>query len=462
MGTLINRRQFVQSAAATVAAAPGLALAEQQARATPVPKSLKPNVILIMLDDLGSIDANCYGAKDLVTPNLDALAASGVRFTQCCSASPVCSPSRAAVLTGRFPQRAGLDNNASSRPGGPGLPADEITLAQLLKSNGYATGHVGKWHLGYKPIIMPNARGFDQSFGHMGGCIDNYSHFFYWDGPNRHDLWQNGQEVWREGQHIGDLMVRRCHEFIERQKDGPFFLFWAINQPHYPLQGKAKWRERYKDLPSPRSMYAASVSTLDELIGQVLAKVKELGLAGNTIIALQSDHGHSTEERSFGGGGNAGPYRGAKFSLFEGGIRVVSMVSWPGTLPQGTVREQLVTGCDWVPTLSELTGTNLPQRRIDGKSMLPILHSADAATQHPQFFWQLGNQWAVRDGNWKLIGNPRDTSNKAPITPDDKLFLSNLGKDVSEMKNLASAQPEIVNRLTAMHQQWSRDVKDRT
>lgn len=209
-------------------------------------------------------------------------------------------------------------------------------------------------------------------------------------------------------------------------------------------------------------MYAASVSTLDELIGQVLAKVKELGLAGNTIIALQSDHGHSTEERSFGGGGNAGPYRGAKFSLFEGGIRVVSMVSWPGTLPQGTVREQLVTGCDWVPTLSELTGTNLPQRRIDGKSMLPILHSADAATQHPQFFWQLGNQWAVRDGNWKLIGNPRDTSNKAPITPDDKLFLSNLGKDVSEMKNLASAQPEIVNRLTAMHQQWSRDVKDRT
>ncbi|HSZ57479.1 MAG TPA: sulfatase-like hydrolase/transferase [Tepidisphaeraceae bacterium] len=460
MSLHLTRRDFVK-AAASISAVPTLALASAPSPSSTGPsKRSQPNVILIMLDDLGSVDANCYGSTDLETPNIDALAESGVRFTQFCSAAPVCSPSRAAVLTGRYPQRAGLADNASSRPGGPGLPADEITLAKMFKDCGYATGHVGKWHMGYQPQIMPNAKGFDESFGHMGGCIDNYSHFFYWDGPNRHDLWQNGREIWRDGIHIGDLMVHQCHSFLDANQGKPFFLFWAINQPHYPLQGRPKWREHYKDLPSPRSMYAASVSTLDELIGQVIAKVKELGLAEKTIIALQSDHGHSTEDRAFGGGGNAGPYRGAKFSLFEGGIRVVSLISWPGTLPKDAVRQQLVTGCDWLPTLAELTGVAPPHRRIDGKSMLPVISDANAPTAHPTFFWQLGNQWAAREGNWKLIGNPRDTSNKAPLTAKDKLFLSDLAAGVSEMTNRAAAHPDIVKHLTALHDRWVQDVKD--
>lgn len=462
----ISRRQFVKAAAITAATLPVAAsgLAADQAQSAPaISRGRGPNVILIMLDDLGSVDANCYGSKDLVTPNLDALAASGVRLTQCCAASPVCSPSRAGVLTGRFPQRAGMPSNAASQPGGAaGMAPDEITLAQVFKAQGYATAHVGKWHLGYKPQTMPNARGFDQSFGHMGGCIDNYSHYFYWDGPDRHDLWQNGQEIWREGQNFGDLMVEQCHAFLEASKDKPFFLFWAINQPHYPLQGLAKWRKHYKDLPPPRSMYAASVSTLDELIGQVMAKVKQLGLAEQTIIALQSDHGHSTEDRTFGGGGSAGPYRGAKFSLFEGGIRVVSMASWPGMLPQGAVRDQFVTGCDWMPTLCELAGAPLPQRRIDGKNMLSILQSPTAPTQHPVFHWQLDNQWAVRQGNWKLIGNPKDTSRNEPLPEaDKKLFLSDLAKDVGEKTNLAQAHPEMVQQLSALHEGWREDVKDR-
>ena len=457
-----SRRDFVKAAAAASAVGAGTTLGAQAPAAPAASKGRRPNVILIMLDDLGSVDLNCYGSKDLVTPNLDALAASGVRFTQCCAASPVCSPSRAAVLTGRFPQRAGLANNASSRPGGPGLPVDEVTLAQVLKGAGYATGHVGKWHLGYTPEAMPTARGFDSSFGHMGGCIDNYSHFFYWDGPNRHDLWQDGKEVWHEGEHIGDLMVTQCNAFLEVHRDRPFFLFWPLNQPHYPLQGKARWREHYKNVEGPRGMYAASVSTLDELIGRVLAKVKSLGIADQTIVALQSDHGHSVEERAFGGGGSAGPYRGAKFSLFEGGIRVASMLSWPGTIPGGVVRDQLVTGCDWMPTLAELTGAPLPSRRIDGKSMMPVIHSASAPTAHPAFYWQLGNQWAAREGNWKLIGNPQDPARKAPMPPEDKLFLSDLGKDVSETKNLAKENPEVVAKLTAAHQAWVKDVGDRS
>jgi arylsulfatase A-like enzyme len=458
MNPEISRRQFVQ-ATASIAAAPLIAMASD----APPPPTRRPNVILIMLDDLGAADAGCYGAKDLLTPNIDALAASGIRFTDFHSAAPLCSPSRAGSLTGRYPTRAGLESNASSEHGSPnGLAPDEVTLAQILKGAGYVTGHVGKWHLGYADNLMPNAKGFDSSFGHMGGCIDNYSHFFYWEGPNRHDLWQNGTEIWREGQNIGALEVEECRRFVEANKEKPFFLFWAINQPHYPLQGKAKWREHYKDLPSPRSMYAASVSTLDELIGQVMEKVRALGLADDTIIILQSDHGHSTEERTFGGGGNAGPYRGAKYSMFEGGHRMVSMISYPGVLPQGVVRDQFVTGCDWLPTIAELTGAPLPKRRLDGKSMAPILHSGTAPAQHSWFHWQLGKQWAVREGDWKLIGNPVDSSHKAPLAADDKLFLSNLAQDVSEMKNLAHDHPEIVQRLSALHEEWIADVKDRS
>ncbi|MDP6721930.1 MAG: sulfatase-like hydrolase/transferase, partial [Pirellulaceae bacterium] len=306
----------------------------------------RPNVIIIYTDDQGSIDVNCYGAKDLLTPHMDALAERGVRFTQFYSAAPVCSPSRAALLTGRFPQRAGLPSNAGSQPGSEGMPADQVTIAEMLKSAGYATGHIGKWHLGYIKPTMPNGQGFDYSFGHMGGCIDNYSHFFYWSGPNRHDLWRNGEEVWHDREFFPDLMVREACQFIESNKDGPFFLYWPINTPHYPLQGTDKWRKKYADLDAPRRMYAAFVSTTDEKIGELLAKVEELGLTDDTIVVFQSDHGHSMEVRTFGGGGNAGPYRGAKFSLFEGGIRVPAMISWPGHLPQGEVRDQMAVSVD--------------------------------------------------------------------------------------------------------------------
>jgi arylsulfatase A-like enzyme len=345
---------------------------------------------------------------------------------------------------------------------GAALPTDEIILSQMFKSAGYVTGHIGKWHLGYSPATMPNARGFDHSFGHMGGCIDNYSHFMYWEGPNAHDLWENGKEIWREGQHIGDLTVAECNQFIEAHRSEPFFVYWALSQPHYPMQGSAKWRDYYAHLPTPRSMYAASVSMLDEMIGKVMAQVKNLGLAEQTIVMFQSDHGHSTEERNHFGGGSAGPYRGCKGSMFEGGIRVPAMISWPGHLPAGQVRGQWVTGCDWLPTVAELAQLPLPPRRIDGKSMLPILQSTDAPTRHETFHWQLGDQWACRHGEWKLISNPRGGSNLAPIGPGDALFLSNLEHDLGERTNLADRHPDIVARLSALHERWTRDVTDRS
>ena len=312
---------------------------------------------------------------------------------------------------------------------------------------------------------MPNGQGFDSSFGHMGGCIDNYSHFFYWVGPNRHDLWRDGKHIWEDGVYFGDSMVRECKAFIEKNKEQPFFLYWAINWPHYPLQGAAKWRETYKDLPHPRNKYAAFVSSLDERIGLVIDHLDSLGLRDDTIVVFQSDHGHSTEERTFGGGGSAGPYRGAKACLFEGGIRVPSVVSFPGKIPEGEVRDQMATGCDWLPTIAELCKVALPEnRRIDGKSIAEIIGSSEAKSPHDSFFWLLGTgqraQWVVREGDWKLLGNLRDNSKKAPITANDKLFLANLKSDVSEMKNLAKANPNVVTKLLKLKDEYFAEINE--
>lgn len=416
-----------------------------------------PNVILIFTDDQGSIDTNIFGSDDLITPHMDALARKGVRFTQFYAAAPVCSPSRAALLTARFPQRAGVPGNVSSAQGHDGMPTTQTTFAEMMKKGGYTTGHVGKWHLGYTPETMPNGQGFDSSFGHMGGCIDNYSHFFYWNGPNRHDLWKNGEEIYRPGEFFPDMMVEEAGKFIEDHQDKPFFLYWAINTPHYPLQGKPKWLEKYKDLPSPRREYAAFISTMDERIGALIDKLDALRIRDNTILIFMSDHGHSTEERTFGGGGNAGPYRGAKFSLFEGGIRVPAIISWPGHIPENEVRDQLGVGIDWMPTVAELCQIDISNMDVDGHSLVPVIQSEDAVSPHATMYWQLGEQWAVRDGNWKLIGNPRDTSNKGKLAEADSLFLTNLAEDVTEMTNQAAQNPEVVNKLKNMHQQWVMD-----
>jgi arylsulfatase A len=427
------------------------------ATATAAPDGARPNVIFILSDDEGTVDANCYGATDLETPTIDALAARGVRFTQFYAGAPICSPSRAALLTGRYPQRAGVPGNVSSMKGDAGMPTEQVTIAEVFKAAGYRTGHVGKWHLGYTKETMPNGQGFDASFGHMGGCIDNYSHFFYWRGPNRHDLWRDGTEIWEEGTHFSDLIERESIRFIEANKSEPFLLYIAWNLPHYPLQGKARWRKHYEDLPAPRRMYAAALSTMDETLGRIIDRVDALGLRDRTIIAFMSDHGHSTEERTFFGGGSAGPYRGAKFSLFEGGIRVPAIVSWPGHLPEGKVRDQLATACDWLPTLAALCKVPPPEPPIDGRTLEPVIRDAQAPSPHEVFHWQLGKQWAVRRGDWKLIVNARDTNGK-PVGADERLFLANLARDKTERTNFAKERPDEVRALRELHEQWAATV----
>ncbi len=424
--------------------------------AAPVSRTEKPNVILILTDDQGSIDLNCYGATDLKTPNLDKLAKNGVRFTQFYVGSSVCSPSRACILTGKTPQGAGLPSNAPSAKGKPGMPTDQVTIAEVLKAAGYRTGHVGKWHLGYTPETMPLGQGFDYSFGHMGGCIDNYSHFFYWDGPNRHDLWENGREVFYEGKYFPDLLVEKASSFIEKDLKNPFFLYLAFNTPHYPLQPAEKWRNYYKDLQSPRREYAGFVSSADERIGKVLDLLVKLKIEKNTLVIFLSDQGHSYEDRTGGGGGNAGIYRGGKFSLFEGGIRVPAIFSWKGTIREGEISNELCMSMDLLPTIADFCGIKDIPKEVEGISIKPVIME-HKPSGHSVSYWQLGKQWAVRQGDWKLIGNPVDPSPSMSTLnfPKDRLFLSNLKTDATESKNLASEFPEKADELLKLYKKWA-------
>lgn len=420
----------------------------------------RPNVLLILTDDQGSLDLNCYGAADLHTPHLDQLAADGVRFDQCYVAAPLCSPSRAALLTGKNPHAAGLPNNASSFRGNDGMPTEQFTLAEALQKEGYATAHIGKWHLGFSPETMPLGQGFDYSYGHMGGCIDNYSHFFYWNGPNRHDLFENGEEIWKDGAYFPDLMTEKAVGFIEENQENPFFLYYAINLPHYPLQPAPKWRDWYKDkdLPQPRKDYAAFVSTIDERIGILLHTLDSLQLRENTLIVFLSDHGHSVEQRAFNGGGFAGPYRGAKGSLFEGGIRVPAIVSLHSAIPTNEIRHQLVSSMDWFPTILDYCNITIPT--VEGKSIKQVIENKESPASHDQLFWKQGVSWAIRKGDWKLMGYPNDPTDKTSISKDDLLFLSNLKLDISEHENLTSKYPAKVAELLEAYKTWDYAVPE--
>jgi len=448
----MTRRGFLRTAGLAAATA----LAPRVLRSAEAPARRPPNVILIFTDDQGSVDVNCYGAKDLHTPTLDELARRGTRFTQFYVGAPVCSPSRAALLTGRYPQRAGVPGNVGATNG---LPNEQVTIAEVLKRAGYATAIFGKWHLGHARQMSPLAQGFDEFFGHKHGCIDNYSHFFYWSGPNVHDLWRNDKEVHEDGTFFPDLVVREAKRFLKANARRPFFLYLPFNMPHYPLQGTAKWREHYAKLPSPRRHYAAFVSTLDEKIGEVLATVDKLGLRDDTLVIFLSDHGHSVEVRTMGGGGSAGPYRGHKFQLWEGGIRVPCIAALPGRIPAGEVRDQMACSVDWLPTIAAICGAKLPESSIDGKNILPVIRSAKAPSPHRVFHWQSGGMWAVREGKWKLVWERPRRARGAKQPPAATSFLSDMEADVTETKNLARDHPDVVKRLRTLHDQWVRQVR---
>jgi arylsulfatase A len=440
-------------------------------------QSVKPNVVLLLTDDQGTLDANCYGSSDLQTPNMDRLAATGIRFTQAYSHS-VCCPARAALLTGRHPQRGGVINWTQGDRRGSDLPkinmnSSELTLAEALKSSGYRTALFGKWHLGAKEGFGPLEQGFDHHFGHLGGFIDNYRHYFL-HGRGFHDLWEDNTEVFHKEEYYPDLLTEKAVQFIEANQSKPFFMMVAFNLPHYPEQPTARFKDAYAEIQMPRQSYARVISSVDEHIGRVLGKLESAGLRENTIVILMSDNGHSVEDSNgigvdnhtsgyprghyylaHGGGGNTGKWIGHKGTFLEGGIRVPAIISYPKLIPQGETREQVITTMDWFPTIRELCSVpsdgDSPQ--LDGHSLTRIIADAKASSDHEVLHFAWAKNWAVRKGDWKLICKWNAKSSQ-PI-----YSLHNLGDAQPEVKDYAQMESQMVQELISLHEEWEKDVK---
>lgn len=440
--TRLRCRCAILGLLAALVAAGSVAAAEQQ-----------PNVVILLADDQGWADLGCYGARDLRTPNLDRLAGEGVRFTSWYSAAPVCSPSRAAILTGRSPQAAGVPGNVASQHGRPGMPPDQVTLAERLKRLGYATGAVGKWHLGSSPGCAPNGQGFDRFFGFHAGCVDNFSHTFYWDTPHFHDLWRDDQEVHEDGVYLTDLVTREAVRFIDEHRSGPFFLYIAYNLPHYPMQAPQRLMRGFEALEPARATYAGMMAAVDESAGLILGRLARHGLVERTLVFYLSDHGATAEARGNGPVGDNGPFRGRKFSLFDGGLRVPCLVRWPGHIPAGEVREQLACSYDIAPTVAAVVGApDDPAHPFEGQDLTAVL-TRNAATPHAALFWQSAGQEAVRSGRWKLVRHGRGGDNQ-PLKGRDAVFLADLDNDPGETMNRAADHPEVVRDLGGQLDSW--------
>ena len=441
---MISRRELIGAVAA-----PGL-LAQRRA----------PNFIVILMDDLGCTDLGCYGAGDLKTPNIDLLASTGVRFTNWYSNAPLCAPARASLMTGRYPARTGVPDN------GGVLKPDQVTIASLLKGAGYATGLVGKWHLGRPGNGAPNDRGFDEFYGFHTGCVDFYSHRYYWGEPrvvNYHDLWRNRTEIFEDGQYLTERIGDEAVSFVRRHAGAPFFLYAAFNAPHYPMHAPAKYMERFAGLEPERRTYAAMIAAVDDQVGRLMGELRRQGLHENTCIFVLGDNGATTEARAGLNGqpataGRNDPYRGFKFSLFDGGTHVPGIANWPGVASGGRVSREVAMSMDVMPTIASAAGVRLPAGYdVDGRDLGAVL-KGEGRSPHDAIFWGQGKQTAVRRGRWKLVldGFTADRSGdgRKPLSGDDAVFLSDLESDPGEQKNLRRARPEVVDELMTMAGKW--------
>ncbi len=421
------------------------ASAQSASDATP-----RPNVVLIVTDDVGYGDIGSYGAPDIKTPNIDSLAKDGARLTDF-YAAPQCTPTRAALTTGRYQQRYRLERallHAATPAGDTGLAANGRTLPQLLKNNGYATGLVGKWHLGYKPQFSPNAHGFDYFFGFKSGYIDYYLHT---DGGGDPDLFENGTPVKVDG-YMTDLITDRSVKFIEQNAQKSFFLEVTYNAAHWPFQrpdhpstapNHARFVQPDDADTATRQDYVAILERADQGIGQILQALKRLGLERNTLVIFMNDNGGEWLSRN-------APLFNRKGTVWEGGIRVPAIFRWPGHIPAGRQSSQVASVMD--VTASILAGTNTPvpvEAKLEGMNLLPILEGRSQLVERTLFFrftQGTGKQLAVRQGRWKLL------------VDGGKSYVFDLSKDVGERNDLANQRQDIARRLRPLIAAWENDV----
>jgi arylsulfatase A len=429
----------------------------------------KPNVIYIIADDLGYGDLSVYGQTNFSTPNIDAIAKKGILFKQHYSAAPVCAPARGSLMTGLHVGHGAVRGNSEVQPEGQQpMPADTFTLAHMFKKAGYATGAFGKWGLGAPGSASePLKMGFDRFYGfNCQRMAHHYYPYFLWSDNQREMLWGNfGLET---QEYAPDLIQEQALRFVEKNKDCPFFLYYAMIQPHAemfaPEKNMAKYRgkflpessfkgvdggpefrkKEYGSQPEAHAAFAAMVDTIDENIGKLMAKLEELGIADNTLIIFTSDNGPHQE------GGHdpdyfksSGGLRGHKRDLYEGGIRMPMIACWPGKIPAGSVSDHISAFHDVLPTMAQLTGQPIP-KGIDGISFLPTLLQQGGQDQHDYLYWEfheLNGRVAIRKGNWKGVRY------NVAIDPNSPLELYDLAKDPGETNNVAAQKKEVVREL---------------
>jgi arylsulfatase A-like enzyme len=405
------------------------------------PRPRGPNVVLILTDDMGYADLGCYGGKDIRTPNIDRLAKEGARLTDFYSNGPVCTPTRAALMTGRWQQRVGLEWAIQPGEKEPGLPARETSLARLLRSAGYRTGMFGKWHLGYRKEFGPNAHGFETFAGLLSGNIDHYS---------KKEI--NGEPDWYEDTtpkkakgYSTDLITARAIDFIDRHAKERFFLYLPYNAVHWPFQppdrpGDIRTRPTWFD--GTRKDYAAMLQRIDEGVGKVLAALDRHEIAGDTLVLFTNDNGGERLSDN-------GPFFHHKATLWEGGIRVPCILRWKDHVPAGKVSAQAAISMDLTATILAASGVKPTSgRKLDGIDLLPRLQGE--RTSERTFFWRITrpdrNQRAVRQGNWKYV---RDSGYE---------MLFDLTADPGERKTLAYQRPEKVAELRQKLAEWEKEM----
>jgi len=414
-----------------------------------------PNVIVIVSDDQGWSDVGFNGCREIPTPNLDALAESGVTFETGYASHPYCSPSRAGLLAGRYQQRFGHECNPGAHGGGDdnleveGLPLTETLLPEVFLGAGYRTGAIGKWHLGDAQKFWPTERGFEEWFGFSGGGLS------YWGDlgkkPPLQGVLRNGEVVPKdELTYLTDDFSKEAVNFVERNRDEPFFLYLAYNAPHAPDQVTRKHLEKTSHIEyGGRAVYGAMVAAMDEGIGRLMNALKEQKLYDNTIIFFYSDNGgRATLARNF-------PYRGHKGMLFEGGIRVPFCVSWPAAIEGGRRYTEPVTALDIFPTVLAAADIQTPgDLDLDGVNLLPYLKGSKQGRPHETLYWRYacGDDtygYAVRDGDWKLVYS----------VYKGRHLLFDLKADPWERDDLADQKPVVVEKLTGLYQAWDRELK---
>lgn len=409
----------------------------------------KPNLVIILADDMGYGDASCYGGA-ITTPNLDRMASEGLRFTDFHSSGSVCSPTRAGLMTGRYQQRAGIPGVINADPEVPahhhGLdPEKEVTFSELLNDAGYATAIFGKWHLGYTKNFNPMHHGFDRFRGFVSGNIDYHSHY---DRMEVYDWW-DGLSLIKEEGYSTHLITRHALNFIEENKDRPFCLYVAHEAVHSPWQGPGDPPQRGPDKKPVKSekgskerAFSETLIEMDKGVGEILDELKTLELAENTFVFFLSDNGPA--------GGSAGPLRGRKGSLWEGGHRVPAIAWWPGKIPAGETSDQLAISLDLMPTMLAMAGINAPEGlAFDGVDLTPVLTGGDSIPGR-KLFW---NGRAMRDGAWKLIRSGKGTEKGS-------VGLYNVSQDIGEQNNLAQQYPERVTDMLDAVEAWKVDVAE--